>query len=193
MNKTRFLINAIEAGDVLDVERLLQEGAKPNGYKFSPLEKAINTGNKDIVEALFKAGADVNAIHPVEGELFKEAIKRGTNDIVSLFIQHGADINLGNDFGWTPFMYAVLEGKIDAVMLMLRHDPDFVKETKRGETALMIAEEKVLEAMENLARGYVTDITNWESVLDVVKAGHEKQLLDSTISSQRIESNHLNF
>ena len=62
MNIQLKLVDAIVAGDVQQVDQLLEDGADPNGTidrtEIRPLHFAVQNNHQSVVDALLKAGAD---------------------------------------------------------------------------------------------------------------------------------------
>src|SRR3989338_10363044 len=105
------LMNAIEKGDIKEIERLLASGADVNERRFdnyTPLHVAA-----------FYSQANVAA----------------------LLIEKGADVNAKDNYGRTPLYVAAWYGKADVVALLLKKGADPVIATKEGKTPLMIAKE----------------------------------------------------
>ena len=58
------------------------------------LQAASRIGNVEIVECLFKAGADVNILQGVHGTALRAAVIGGHEELVRSLIARGADVNL---------------------------------------------------------------------------------------------------
>ncbi|WP_017659799.1 ankyrin repeat domain-containing protein [Baaleninema simplex] len=94
------LVAAVRLGQVEMVEMLLNAGANPNGIRFydfepdSPLNLAIKKENKEILNLLIEAGADVNAPQNINGTApLTLAIYRGNLDLVTTLIEAGAFVD----------------------------------------------------------------------------------------------------
>lgn len=177
----------------MDVERLLQEGANPNGYKFTPLATAIVTGQPEMVEVLLRTGADINGYNSNYGELFKAAIKTDNDVIVRLFIQYGANINKPNDHGVTALHYAASECKINAMSVMVSYSPDFSKLDYKNETPIMIAERLEKEKQTIIKNGYTPSLPNWNVILDLMISAQEQEKLESSIDNKVSNQQSLGF
>jgi hypothetical protein len=99
---TRFAV-AIESGDVEAIKALLAEGNKADTHIdygenwITPLMKACWDGEKEIVEVLLAAGADVNAQAPGWGETaLGQAVSRERVEIARLLIEKGAKLESRN-------------------------------------------------------------------------------------------------
>jgi ankyrin repeat protein len=113
---TQFAV-AIEDSDVEKVKALLEGGAAADTWidygenDITPLMKAANDGEADIVKVLLEAGANVNA----QGQGGKEtalqnAVGSGHAAIVKLLLDAKADLSLRNTFGFNAFTTAVSAG-----------------------------------------------------------------------------------
>jgi ankyrin repeat protein len=105
------LWHAVETGDAATAKTLIAEGADVNAlglYKASMVLRAIDTGNRelriaplasaaergerDMVVALLRAGANVNARNTSGGTALQVAVLRGFTPIVRILIDAGADV-----------------------------------------------------------------------------------------------------
>ncbi|CAF1267411.1 unnamed protein product [Adineta steineri] len=104
-----------------------------NRYGVSPLLLCAESGNRELVQALVEAGADVN-ITP-QGELAEEnllagqtplfgAAKKGHVEICEFLINNGADVNAVTMTGATPMYTATEEGHLEVVQLLIRSGAD---------------------------------------------------------------------
>jgi len=86
---------AAKAGDVVEIRRLLADGADINaaGKKKgrTPLHIAAKRGNLEAVEFLIRAGADVNSRAKNGSTPLISAAYRGYTDIVQTLLANGAD------------------------------------------------------------------------------------------------------
>lgn len=94
------LCNAVESGNVQEVERLLAEGMDVNEHRsdgHTPLLIASKRTNTDILDRLLAAGADVNARRatPDGATPLYYAAEKGKLPIVERLIAAGADVNKG--------------------------------------------------------------------------------------------------
>ncbi|NOS68375.1 MAG: hypothetical protein HOP33_00395 [Verrucomicrobia bacterium] len=117
------LSNACEKADASAVERLLKEGANPDGFmsqEGSPLSDAVNARSRKIVKILLDAGADVNKSGPYHGQTPLElAGEKGYVEIAKYLLDRGADVNK-NGY-WSPLETAISYGQLESVRLFLRH------------------------------------------------------------------------
>jgi ankyrin repeat protein len=86
----------------------------------SVLHQAVKRGDKELVEFLLKAKADVN--HPnafYETPLF-EAARHNNAEIAQLLIHHGARVNFSNFHDSTPLVYALTSNAYQCALLLLK-------------------------------------------------------------------------
>lgn len=128
-----------------NIAQLLQQGANANSVDMKgrpAIYWAIASGDKVSIEALIKAGADVN-LPDFEGRWtpLMHAVYQASRDakhapIVGLLIEKGADVNAGPD-GYTPLHVAVNNGdeKTSAPMvdLLLRNGANANAEAQGAE------------------------------------------------------------
>ena len=91
----RILDQAVRIGNLDIVNALLDNGAKINNKKFSPLLSALNSKNFDIAKILILRGADPNLESNDSNPLIL-ACEIGNLEIVKLLIQKGARVNCKN-------------------------------------------------------------------------------------------------
>jgi ankyrin repeat protein len=84
------LYEAASQGEVRTAEFLLRKGANPNarsGLHGTPLDKAAENRDREMVRLLLANGADVHS-----DRAFVEAVRAGDREIVNLFLQRGIDV-----------------------------------------------------------------------------------------------------
>ena len=87
------MIDAIQAGDIATVTKMLARGVNPNIsslYNWTPLYETCYGGQTAIADLLIRYGADVNWSGMDNKTPLKMAQSRGHTDIAKLLIQHGA-------------------------------------------------------------------------------------------------------
>ncbi|MDH4162887.1 MAG: ankyrin repeat domain-containing protein [Nitrospirota bacterium] len=87
---------ALEAGDLETVKKLIAEGVNANVTRdgSTPLFIAASAGRRDLAETLIQAGANVNAKDPDEWTaLHKAAFDQAGTDIVEYLLHSGVDVN----------------------------------------------------------------------------------------------------
>jgi rhodanese-related sulfurtransferase len=105
----------------------------------TPLMKASHIGDRDIVDLLIKAGAQLNACNADGNNALWLACVGGHLDIIDMLVSAGIDIDNRNDNGATPLMYAASSGKAAIVERLLGKGADVTVETLDGFSALDLA------------------------------------------------------
>jgi len=127
-------------GDVVEIRRLIEDGADVNAKDFygeTPLFKAAEAGHREIVELLLANGADVNAASGMGGAALYITIVRGHRDIAQLLIENGADVNARTGKGgFTPLHEAAGKGRKDLVELLIAAGADIRSEDSYHRTPL---------------------------------------------------------
>jgi ankyrin repeat protein len=126
------------------VNSLLERGANPN-HKLresragTVFVASIRKGMADVVRSMLIAGADVNPDIGWSSPLI-EAANIGEIDVCRLLTGRGADVNAQTaSEGWTALMSASNARHIEMVKLLLEEKADPNLWTKKGETALTLA------------------------------------------------------
>ena len=109
------LVNAIDAGDVETVKRLLDEGCNPNpAGVMSPLGHAASSGQTELVQVLIDRGADVAWRHPLSGWSAVTLADASENwSAADLLEAAGASKELRRAHGYTPLHRAALRGDVE--------------------------------------------------------------------------------
>ena len=106
----------------------------------TPLHRAVHRNDLQAVDALIRAGANVNAVNRYGVPPLSLAATNGNAAILERLLKAGADANAGQSEGETALMTAARSGVPAAVQVLLAHGADVnAKETWRGQTALMWA------------------------------------------------------
>lgn len=116
---------AVAAGNIEEVDRLLEEGANPNEKAMmghSPLIMATRSDYTLIAERLLKAGADSNQKDNLSWAPLHHAIKtdNANLDMIAILVRNGADVNVTDGYLRTPLHRAAQFGHVQAVQLLLR-------------------------------------------------------------------------
>jgi len=123
------------------VNALLAKGADANAVERdrSVLGWAAQNGNVEIVEALLKAGADVNFIDGVGHTPLMRAIDLQQMPVAQALLKARPDLSIRTRDGKTVAMMAVDSGKSELVKLLLEAGADFNAATPDGDTPAMVA------------------------------------------------------
>lgn len=117
---------------------LLQRGAEVNarGGYLGRTALMVATDTPEIVEALFKAGADIQAQDKEGDTPFYYALDwDGHPDSIRMFLDRGIPIN-GRHKGLTWLMWAAKAGNVEAVKVLLERGADIHATDPEGNTAL---------------------------------------------------------
>ena len=137
------LIDAVKAGDLQRVERLLAEGTDVDaqqGDGATALHWAAHGDRHELAARLLRAGASVDAADDHGVTPLALACLNASVPMVELLLAAGADPSLARSTGVTPLMTAARVGNIEVVRRLLEAGADpAAAETRRGQTALMWA------------------------------------------------------
>ena len=137
------LTAAVQAGDVLEVERLLSQvvdvnAADPDGT--TALHWAVQRADVELTARLVAAGADVNAPNRYQVTPLSLAALNGSASMVGRLLDAGADPHQAALDGETPLLTAARTGMPEVVERLIAHGADAnAREGWRGQTALMWA------------------------------------------------------
>ncbi|XP_067675697.1 uncharacterized protein [Haliotis asinina] len=110
MAATMQLTGAVASGDISSVQQLLVEGADVNGLSpdgMSPLAIAAFWGYADIVEALLKAGADINILNRgTQWTPLHCASFQGHGKVILKLMPHEPDLYTADNQGRTAIDFA---------------------------------------------------------------------------------------
>ena len=137
------ICEAIKAMNEVELDRLLRDGADPNGR--CDYDGAIGLhyaarnkcwpGSLDAARRLLDAGADVNCRTTDHGRFcpLHHACQDGYLEMARLFLDRGAQINAREyDNTFTPFMFAASGGHAALATMLLERGADPRKMTKGG-------------------------------------------------------------
>ncbi len=103
------------------------------------LEHAVRNANREMVQLLLAAGANVNA-KDAEGETVLMMLDDdATSDLVWDLLNAGAGVNLKDNLGNTPLMQAATLNNLEALKTLLDAGADVNLRNKQGRTALLLA------------------------------------------------------
>ncbi|KAK7904744.1 hypothetical protein WMY93_017351 [Mugilogobius chulae] len=118
---------------------LLQSGADPDICdidKTTPLLKACEIENEDMVSLLLSYGANVNQRCRQSWTALLEAVNTKNIEICEMLLNAGAMINLTNAYSFSPLHVATRIGYLKAVRFLIEKGADVHMENYSGLTAL---------------------------------------------------------
>ena len=135
------LFIAIGRRDLGEVKKLLSRGADPNsrnGLEFTPIFIAAASHQKDVVDALIAAGANVDAGSAYGNAVFFAASSANVGAMQTLLAKGASAQGARND-GMTALMTAAVAGAPPAIDLLLSKGVAIDQEDDNGTTALAYA------------------------------------------------------
>jgi len=150
-NNNTSLFTAIENGNILDVQTLLDRGANVNiqhkdGY--TPLIVAAANGHELIVKMLLDNGADVNLQDNKYGNTpLIVAADYGHESIVKMLLDKDATVDLQDKKGNTPLIAAAVYGFISIVKMLLDKGANMNLQNEDGNTPLIFAADNKHESI----------------------------------------------
>jgi ankyrin repeat protein len=144
------LVEAVKAGNVAEVKRMLLAGADVNSRDeegSTLLMLAASVGNLGMVAALIESGADVNVQNErgwsaLSRSVFNAEQNRGFADVAQALIDAGANIEAAISYGVRPLMLAAGYGETAVVEVLLKAGADVLAKNEGGFTALMMVKQK---------------------------------------------------
>ena len=153
------LFEAAATGETARVRLLVSADAKlVNTFSsdgFTALGLAVFFGNRDAVEALLNAGADVNLASRESMKVtpLQSAAAGRRLEIARILIARGANVNVTQpDIGFTALHEAASNGDIDFARLLLDHGSNINAKMTDGKTPLAFALERKQAEMADFLR-----------------------------------------
>ena len=132
----------------IDILRcLIENGVDINSFSAdncncTPLMKAVENGDKDVVTFLIDHGANVT----IKDKCGYTALHRAciiyhdcSPEVLSCLIENGADVNLSTDNNRTPLMTACEYGHVNTVTFLIEHGANVNLQDRDGLTAVHYA------------------------------------------------------
>jgi truncated hemoglobin YjbI len=148
------LHDAAGAAPLATVELLLGLGADPNAVDaggHAPLYCLGNerlTGGDDVVRALVRAGAEVDAAGGAKRcTALHMAARRGNVEVACALLDCGATVDARDRLGDTPLRRAVNLGRIEVAELLLRRGADPRSRGSRDHTPLQAARKPAMRSL----------------------------------------------
>jgi len=116
-----------------------KSGINPNTCS-KKIEKAVETGNIELVQKYLVEGGNVNCIGKWEQTLLVKAIQSNQEKIALLLIENGADINFkDNEEQRSLLFYTVFHSLTNIAKILIDKGVDVNSLCRHGATALMLA------------------------------------------------------
>lgn len=137
--------DAVKGNEVSVVKAFIEAGIDVNaksslGAGRTPLMLAASNGNKEIVQMLLDAKADVNDAEDENNDtaLLLAALE-GKEEVVRLLLDAGANTNASNIWGITALMDAAQHNDKEIVKMLIANGADVNAKDRERETALSLA------------------------------------------------------
>jgi len=136
----RDMLDAAARGDAARLEKLIASSAPldpADGAGQTPLLLAVQGNHLAAVEALIKAGSDINAQAANKDTPWLLAGALGRTDMLRLMIPRGPDFSIRNRFGGNALIPACERAHVDTVKLLLTTKIDVNHVNNLGWTCLL--------------------------------------------------------
>jgi ankyrin repeat protein len=137
------LIAAVTAGDIAQVQKLLDEKIDVNYaepmFGNTPLHQAVYKANTKLIELLLKAGATIDARDANGRTPLSAAVMDGRASVVKQLIKSGANPNISDGYGDIALAEAVSLGRNAVVDVLLQSGADPNKSTDRSPAPILWA------------------------------------------------------
>ncbi len=110
-----------------------------NDFGATPLMRAANNGNIDIIKLLLRSGANVNAADAGGATALHIAARRGNVSAVQILLDSNSNPNAVDSEGWTPLMRAATSGNSKIIELLLAKGAKVNATNEWGESAAVYA------------------------------------------------------
>ncbi|GFW44593.1 ankyrin-3 [Trichonephila clavipes] len=127
-----------QTGLVIMLIKKIDLGLKTD-FGVTPLHVAADNGHLEVVKALIRSGADVNARTVSDSTPLHSAIQSGDEEIVECLLRHGAEVNASMLNLSLPLSHAAEEGRVTIAKLLLRYGAVVDLNTDLGQTPLQFA------------------------------------------------------
>ncbi len=147
------LIPAVLAGDVVEVKKSLDAGAKVDtrtAYGDTPLSLAAGLGYHDVVQLLLDKGAEVNCKTRFGSTALTWAANNGKSAEARTLMENGAHVDVRDDGQSTPLTYAAQNNHLSLVKLLLEKGAQVNNASKSGNTPLILASRNGNQAIVSL-------------------------------------------
>jgi ankyrin repeat protein len=122
---TTALHEAVYKKDLALVQKLLQQGAKPdarNDYGSTPMTVAAEHGDYPIMQALVSAGGNIESPNGEGQTLLMAVVRTGNVETARLLLDKGANVNTKENWGGqTALMWAAAQQQPALIKLLIAH------------------------------------------------------------------------
>ncbi|HEX3282044.1 MAG TPA: ankyrin repeat domain-containing protein [Pyrinomonadaceae bacterium] len=136
------MIKAAQEDNMEEVQQLLpgrNVNLRDKRSGTTALEHAVRNGNRELVQMLLSAGADVNTRNEGGQTVLMMLGEEATVDLVWDLINAGAKVNEKDNEGNTPLIEAAGFNNIEALKTLLDAGADVAARNQDGESSLMMA------------------------------------------------------
>ena len=134
---------AVENNDVETLSALLEKGANVEGHNamsgMTPLILGVERNYPEIVETVFKYGANMNVRDNYQGTAMSAALRHENLAMVKRLVSQGVDVNQRGVEGYTPLMVAAAQGNTEIVRYLLSKQAKRDLTAFNGDTAIRLA------------------------------------------------------
>lgn len=182
MEPSEPLLRAVVNNDMAEVKALLAARADVNvidkNYNSTALAEAVAQGNKELVQILIRAGADVNLKNKKAQTAIMNLGYESTGEIIRELIDAGARVNDKDEDGNTPLLNAAIMNNPKLVQALLDAGANVNEQNEAGQTALMLAAregyiENVKALIAALADINRTDDDDWTALRYAREGSHD--------------------
>ena len=136
------MIKAAQEDNLEEVQQLLpgrDVNLRDKRSGTTALEHAVRNGNRQMVQLLLAAGADVNTRDEGGQTVLMMVNEDATTDLVWDLLNAGANVNQKDKEGNTPLIEAAGVNSIEVLRTLLDAGADITAKNEEGETPLMMA------------------------------------------------------
>lgn len=133
------LLRAVQAGDSLTLQLLLDGGANPNvkdAYEQALLHWAVHSGSVDCVRILIESGATIDVVDHFNRRPLHHAVIYSHRDCVRILVEEGAALDVVDCHGKTPLHETALLHDTDCLDILLEAGAATDVTCKGGHTTL---------------------------------------------------------